>query len=298
MFEHGLGESCEFGCYHPAVTACYYILVIGITMFSMSPFFLCATFFFAWLYVVLMRGRKVIKKNLIMLLTIVVLMTAINTFFTHNGETVLFYINRNRITLEAFIYGLSASVMLISVMIWFESFQALMSSDKLIFLFGKFIPVIGLVISMIFRFVPLLKNRYEEISMGQKCMGRSGQKGLPARVRQLTKEVSILIAWSLEASIESADSMSARGYGLRGRSSFHLFKITGRDIRMLFYMAAAGGVVIAGGALGETTMAFYPKLIWKIPHPAVFAAFLLLLILPLIINLAGEYKWKKSISKM
>ncbi len=298
MFENGLGETCEFGNFHPAVIACYYIVVLGITMFSVSPVFLCITFLFAWLYALLLSGKKMIKKNLLIMGSVVILMTAINTFFTHNGETVLFYLNKNRITLEALVYGFCISIMLVSVVIWFESFQVLMSSDKLVFLFGRLIPVIGLVVSMIFRFIPLLKSRYEEIAMGQKCMGRSGQKGMVSRVRQLTKEVSILIAWSLEASIESADSMAARGYGLPGRSSFHLFRMTRRDILAFLYLGVTGAAVIAGGILGETTMTFYPKLVWEVPNPWVTAAFILLLILPLVIDVAGEYKWRRSVSDM
>ena len=69
-----------------------------------------------------------------------------------------------------------------------------MTSDKFIYLFGKAAPVLGLTLSMVFRFLPLLKIRYQEISMGQKCMGRHGQKGIIARARQTVKEVSILIS--------------------------------------------------------------------------------------------------------
>lgn len=290
-------ESCEFASFHPLVLAVHYFLVIGITMFSMAPLFLCASCLTAWIYMLLLKGRVFLKQNLIMALSVLLLMTVINTLFTHNGETVLFYINRNRVTLEAFVYGICASVMLISVIVWFESFQILMSSDKLIYLFGKISPVFGMVISMIFRFIPLLKTRYEEISMGQKCMGRGSEAGIIMRIRQLTREISILIAWSLEAAIESADSMAARGYGLRGRSSFHLFRITGRDIAALVFMAAAGGIVTAGAAGGYTTMHFYPRLVlepagaWKI---IVFAVFFILLFMPFIIEITGEYKWRKS----
>ena len=85
--------------------------------------------------------------------------------------------------------------------------------------------MLGLTLSMIFRFIPLLKARFREISMGQRCMGRHVTGGFMAKLRQVTKEVSILISWSLEAAIETSDSMEARGYGLPGRTSFHLFKM-------------------------------------------------------------------------
>lgn len=297
MKDNGLGDSSTFYSYHPIVTAAYYILVIGITMFSMSPFFLAVTFIFSWGYSAILKGPGELKQNAVITLVIVITMALINTLFTHNGQTVLFYINGNRITLEAFVYGIAAALMLSSVMIWFKSFNVLMSSDKIIYLFGKLAPVIGLVISMIFRFIPLLRHRFEEISMGQKCMGRGEIKGLIPRARQVTKEVSILIAWSLEASIESADSMSSRGYGLRGRSSFHLFEITGRDVAALVYMAITGGLVIAGSFFGLTTMSFYPQIMlpeFGIWEGAVLFAFVMLLAFPVVIDIYGEYRWRKS----
>ena len=297
MKDNGLGDSSTFYSYHPIVTAAYYILVIGITMFSMSPFFLAVTFIFSWGYSAILKGPDELKQNAVITLVIVITMALINTLFTHNGQTVLFYINGNRITLEAFVYGIAAALMLSSVMIWFKSFNVLMSSDKIIYLFGKLAPVIGLVISMIFRFIPLLRHRFEEISMGQKCMGRGEIKGLIPRARQVTKEVSILIAWSLEASIESADSMSSSGYGHKGRSSFHLFEITGRDVAALVYMAITGGLVIAGSFFGLTTMSFYPQIMlpeFGIWEGAVLFAFVMLLAFPVVIDIYGEYRWRKS----
>ena len=62
--------------------------------------------------------------------------------------------------------------MLSAIVIWFMSFNIVMSADKLIYLFGKAAPVLGLTLSMVFRFIPLLQARYREISMGQRCMGR------------------------------------------------------------------------------------------------------------------------------
>lgn len=297
MNRGGIGETSTFAGFHPIITAVYYVLVIGVTMFSMSPFFLCATFLASFAYSCLLKGKKTVGQNLTLALIILITMTLINGFFTHNGETVLFYINSNRITLEAFVFGAASSVMLVSVIIWFRSFNVLMPSDKLIYLFGRAAPVIGLVISMIFRFIPLLQHRFAEISMGQRCMGRSGQKGLLKKARQLTKEVSILIAWSLEASIESADSMAARGYGLPGRTSFHLFKITGRDISALVFMVLCGGISLYGCAAGYTGMYFYPKILlpnFGLTELAVLAAFCALAFMPLAIDIVGEYRWKKS----
>lgn len=333
MFREGLGEHTEFAGYHPAVNLTYYVLVIGITMFCSSPWFLAVTFLLAWGYSLLLGGRSNLRLNLIFVFWILVVMALINVLFTHDGETVLFYLHGNRITEEALIYGLSAAVMLSAVLIWFTSFNVIMTAEKLIFIFGRAAPVLGLTLSMVFRYIPLLRQRYEEISMGQRCLGRgqlferedtaavinngredavdpyaensgrqlAGRKQkkppLPARLRQAGKNASILMTWSLESSIESADSMEARGYGLRGRTSFHLYRFTRRDAVMTAWFAFTGALSILGCVLGKTGAWFYPV---YVVHPMdaltamALAAFALLLATPLVMDVAGELRWGRQ----
>ena len=296
MFKDGLGEGSTFAGCHPAVNLIFFLFTIGITMFSMSPVFLSATLVFSWLYSILLNGKKAIKSNLLFTLPIVVIMAVINTLFTHNGATVLFYVNNSRITLEALLYGLAAAVLLSSIIVWFSCLNVVMTSDKLIFIFGKAAPVLGLTLSMIFRFIPLLKARFREISMGQRCMGRHVTGGFMAKLRQVTKEVSILISWSLEAAIETSDSMEARGYGLPGRSSFHLFKMTPTDKVLLTGISISGIIAAVGCALGKTSIYYYPKVVlgqWDIMTVITFAAYIALLAVPVIADILGEIKWQQ-----
>ena len=296
MFKDGLGENSTFAGCHPAVNLIFFLFAIGITMFSTSPVFLSATLVFSWLYSILLNGKKAIKSNFLFTLPIVVIMAVINTFFTHNGATVLFYVNNSRITLEALLYGLAAAVLLSSIIVWFSCFNVVMTSDKLIYIFGKAAPVLGLTLSMIFRFIPLLKARFREISMGQRCMGRHVAGGFLAKLRQVTKEVSILISWSLEAAIETSDSMEARGYGLQGRTSFHLFKMTPTDKALLTGISISGLIAASGCILGKTSIYYYPKVVlgqWDVLTVITFAAYVLMLAVPLITDIFGEIKWQQ-----
>ena len=296
MFKDGLGEGSTFAGCHPAVNLIFFLFTIGITMFSMSPVFLAVTLVFSWLYSILLNGKKAIKSNLLFTLPIVVIMAVINTLFTHNGATVLFYVNNSRITLEALLYGLAAALLLSSIIVWFSCFNVVMTSDKLIYIFGKAAPVLGLTLSMIFRFIPLLKARFREISMGQRCMGRHVTGGFMAKLRQVTKEVSILISWSLEAAIETSDSMEARGYGLPGRTSFHLFKMTPTDKVLLTGISISGMIAAVGCALGKTSIYYYPKVVlgqWDIMTVITFAAYIALLAVPVIADILGEIKWQQ-----
>lgn len=296
IFKDGLGEGSTFAGCHPAVNLIFFLFAIGITMFSTSPAFLAVTLIFSWVYSILLNGKKAVKTNLIFTIPIVVIMAVINTLFTHNGATVLFFLNDSRITLEALLYGLAAAVLLSSIIVWFSCFNVVMTSDKLIYLFGKAAPVLGLTLSMIFRFIPLLKARFREITMGQRCMGRHVSGGFFAKIRQYTKEVSILISWSLEAAIETSDSMEARGYGLPGRTSFHLFKMTPADKVLLTAIGASGIIAAIGCTMGKTSIYYYPKVVlgqWDVLTVITFAAYIVMLAIPIFTDIFGEIKWQQ-----
>ena len=300
MNRDGLGDSSTFAGWHPLVTTVYYAVVICFTMFCGSPVFLGISLAAAFIHSVIIKGTSSIKGSLALILGLTVFAALINVLFTHNGETVLFYIGGNRITLEAFVYGLVMSMVISSVIMWFSGFGEVMTSDKLIYVFGKAAPSIGLVVSMIFRFIPLLKERYYEIHAGQTALGRGSLTGIMPRIRQTLKEVSILVSWSLEASIESADSMTARGYGLKGRTSFHLFRFDRREAARLLLVLGLGAAASAARLMGAGVMYIYPVIRpgdEGVP-PAVritgIAAFTLLALIPAAADIYGEYQWKRS----
>ena len=299
MFREGIGETGRFILMHPVVTASYYAIVIGILMFSNSPLFLISAIAMGMCYDMLLKGRRSLRNNLFIILFMSFLTVLINALFTHNGSTVLFYLGNNRVTLEAACYGLAMALMLSGVVIWFSSFNVVMTSEKLIYIFGRFAPVLGLTLSMIFRFVPLLRTRFELIGEGQKALYAGDEKGFIGKIRQFGKEVSILVSWSLESSIESADSMAARGYGLKGRTSYNLFKIRTADIITLLLSMLLGGVTITSYAAGVNKLYYYPVIRVVESSPkwlelAGYVSFIALLAIPLAIDLIGELRWKKS----
>lgn len=299
MISEGIKDHNTFAQLHPIVTTVWFILVTGVTMFSNAPWVLGLSLFMATAYRILLNGKKDLKSSLILIIGATVLVTVINGFFTHNGATVLFYIGANRITLEAFIFGLCMSMMFTAVAQWLICFSVITTSDKMIYIFGSILPVIGLVLSIIFRSIPLLRKRFSDIDAAQKAMGRAYKKGLVRKGRQLVKEISILTAWSLESSIDTADSMTARGYGLHGRTSFHLYHFERRDAVSLTCIAACAAVVIFGCVKNASRIYYYPTVRLDISElsPAGMAVFvcvlILLLVTPVLIDLAGEYAWRK-----
>lgn len=161
-------------------------------------------------------------------------MVLIQPLFYHTGQTVLFYVNESAVYKENYIYGFIVSLMLIAGVVWCMVLRELLDSEKIYYLFGKLSPTLGLFFTMILRFIPLMKERLNQIHEGEIAMGRIGPNSSHiATIRNRIKEISILVGWSLESSIETANSMESRGYGLKGRTSYNRFIFKGLDIGLI-----------------------------------------------------------------
>ncbi len=292
ILTNGIGENGAFYKCHPLLNFIYFGVIISITMFSNHPAFLFASFITAWLYSVLLNGKKAIRFNMIVILPIILITVFMNVLNVHNGDTVLFHFNDWRITMEAIIFGFMQGIMISSAIIWFGCFNTVVTEDKLIYVFGKIAPVIALTLSMILRFIPLFKNRYREVSNAQRCMGRNKKgRSMADRIRQFGKTMSILIAWSLEASIESADSMEARGYGLHGRTSFHLFRLTGKERCILAFMSILGVICVAACTMNYTNIYYYPVILLpplSFMQGVSIVAFCILMYMAVIMDIRGR----------
>ena len=110
MSQNGIGETGEFTRCHPSLNFFYFILIVCLTMFTTHPLFLLLSFLGACIYAILLRGKRAAHFLFGAVLPLVILMALFNLFFTHNGATVLFYLNDQRITLEAGLYGLASGV--------------------------------------------------------------------------------------------------------------------------------------------------------------------------------------------
>ncbi len=291
-----------FKMYHPIVNFCYFVPVIIFTMFSMHPIFLGISLFASFTYVIVIEGKSAFKSNLKLLISIITFTALINGLFVHKGVTVLFYLNDNAITLESIIYGTAAGTMMGSVILWFRCLNYIMTSDKIVYLFGRVTPSISLVLSMSFRFIPLFKEQFKEISEGQRSIGRNSSKGgIFKRGKQFMRELSILITWSLENSIELSDSMRARGYGLPHRSSFSIFHFDKRDGKILGVVGFLSTIVALGCYFNLNNIIYYPDIIIgnvNVLSIVIYLSYLILLLIPIIIDLMEEYKWESLISTM
>lgn len=284
-----------FETYHPTVLFCYFVSVIGMSMFYMHPVYLVLTFCAAVVCNILLHRRHFFK-NIIMYIPLFIFMAIINPLISHNGMLVLFYVNGNAITVEAIVYGCAMALMIIAVILWFSCYNDVMTSDKFLYLFGKISPALALTISITMRLVPRFKHQIHLIAQAQKTIGMDYTVGNPwQRIKSGIRIISILITWALENAIDTADSMKARGYGLPKRSTFSLFVFEKRDGFMLAFIISLFVVSVVGGFKSYTTFHFYPTfsdIQWTITSMFFYGIYAILLVIPIVIELKEELQWR------
>lgn len=286
-----------FSNYHPIINFLYFFAVIGFGMFFVHPVNLAISFFCGALYSYYLHGKKALLVGVLFMLPLLLFATLMNPLFNHAGATILAYLpNGNPVTLESILFGLSAGLMLITIIAWFTCFSVVINSDKVVYLFGRIIPVLSLIFSMALRFVPLFKAQLKVIASAQRCIGRDiGTGSILQRAKHGIKILSIMVTWALENAIETADSMKARGYGLPGRSTFSIFTFQKRDGHAFLYIFACSAAIIAGAVTEVTRFRYFPTIrghwsgIWTI---LAFATHFALCIMPIVLNLREDLIWR------
>lgn len=287
----------SFSGYHPLVNFLYFALVLVCAMFFQHPICLAISLVCALVYANYLSGRRAAMFQLTFTLPLLVMTALFNPLFSHEGATILWYFpSGNPLTLESILYGVGAATMLATVVTWFSCVNVVLTSDKFVYLFGRIIPALSLLLSMTLRFVPKFKTQLKIISNAQKCVGRDTSNGkLLQRARHGIKILSILITWALENAIETADSMKSRGYGLPGRSSFSIYRFDRRDRLALGALILLGAYVALGAALDAFDWRYFPTVrggALSIYAASVFVAYAAMCALPMFLNLRDDRHWR------
>ncbi len=288
-----------FSSYHPFVNFLYFFLVLIFSMCLMHPACLVISLTAAFTYSIWIKGKKAAIFNFFVMIPFLLLTAIINPAFNHEGATILTYLpNGNPLTLESILYGIAAATMFVAVICWFSCYNEVMTSDKFVYLFGKIIPALSLILSMVLRFVPRFKAQIKVISNAQKCVGRDVSNGsIFQRAKHGITILSIMITWALENAIETADSMKSRGYGLPGRTAFSIFKFQARDKKALLAIFLLAVLVILGSIFGALYFRYYPTMKGNPLNVLAYLPFLAyggLCIVPIIIDEQEERQWKAT----
>lgn len=279
---------------NPIVAFLWLMMTAGIAMFCFNPLLLVLSILGGLFYFIVRNPENKFRDHIPYLLLFIA-SALLNPLFSHNGATVLFVLNHNPVTLEAFYYGLMLGGMILSVLYWFRSFQQIMSSDKLLYVFGSALPKLTLMLSIALRYIPMLRNQSRKIRDAQTALGLFSEENIIDKLRGEIRIFSVLVTWALENGIITADSMAARGYGIGRRTRFALFRFRLADAMMCISCLLLGGYTIAAIARGVLSCSFYP--VFRMPETGIFGtiayiAYTVLAFAPGLLEVEERIRWK------
>ncbi|MBP1989122.1 energy-coupling factor transporter transmembrane component T [Paenibacillus eucommiae] len=284
---------------HPIPCFFYYTGAVAFCFLFQHPWFLL-TSAAASLLLNAVQGSLRAKRKLFLFFIIMSLVTLlINPLLSHRGAHILFYFWDQPITLEAVIYGVFSAFTLFAVLSWFVSIQHVFSSDKILHLFGSVSPKGALLLSMALRSFPLLTKRFRQIAVVQRTKGVNVLEGsLRKRLNDGMKFVQLVLTWTLEEGLQTADSMKARGYGSGVRTQFWPYTWKKQDLFFTLIVVLAGLGCLSGWFFGLARFEVYPRLSGTMSLSylewAIYGCFFIYFTIPLLMEGVDLWKWRSS----
>ena len=194
-------------------------------------------------------------------------------------------------------YGATTALSIVGVLALFVSYNEIMTPNKLFYLFSKFLPQFAVLLMLTLRFIPLMRRRLAEIGAIQASKGISVVYGSwKNRTKSGLLYVQVLLTYSLEEAIQTADSMNARGYGQGRRTSYEYFKFKKSDMIAMMYLMAVFIVTLYARFSGYGFLTIYPMMEpvhLSIMDMVTTGEFLLFLGFPLFVDIGGIIRWRK-----
>ncbi len=284
----------SFKDYNPIAIFLYYALAVIPAMFCSNPVIMSISMVCAVLFRLVKDGPAACKKMWFFLIFPVAGMI-VNPIFIHKGGTTLFFINNSPITLEAVMYGLTMGIMIFATIAWFTSFSSIMTTDKLLYIFGSVSPNTALILSMALRYIPLYGQQIKKVRQAQTVTGLYKEDNAIDKIRGGLRIMSVMVSWALENGIITADSMAARGYGAGRRSRFAIFGWRKADVALLVLCAALGVITAACMGIGRLAFEWYPEIVSpgaSAPAITAYIAYALLCAIPTVLQMKEESRWR------
>lgn len=244
----------RFDALHPMTQILYFALLFTCLMLTMHPVVLVLVFVGGILEEMVSTSVRAALKTAAVLIGVFLIASIINPLFSHQGVTILAYFwDDNPLTLESILYGLAAAGMVVDLLLWCKVLTRVMTSDRLICLLGGVMPRIALVFSMVLRFVPRFQRQTERMEQAYATSGQ--QKRLNPFLL-----FSHVAGWAMENTVDTADSMKARGYGMGKRRAYQKFRFDRADGILVTSMVAVFCYILA---------CIYQKWIWIQYYPMI-----------------------------
>ncbi|NLX93059.1 MAG: hypothetical protein GXZ02_04210 [Clostridiales bacterium] len=287
--------------YHPFAAFLPFAAAIVFSMLSFHPVYSAISLLCSIVTALKINGTKALQLTLRFCLPIFLLTVLINTAFNKNGMTVLFYVGDRPILYEGLLFGLCSAAALSSVLLWFSCYSTIIDSEKFLFLTSRISPTAALLVSMTLGQITLMRKKIEEIDDAQTGIYGEERKEFKQKLRLAMLKISVLLSWSMEDSVQTADSMHSRGYGTGRMTKMNPYVFSKKDYWLLSTTVLLLTPTLLFIMAGKATFVFYPiteSVQFDAISIAAYLFYFILLALPLLVEMKGAVKWHYYISKV
>ncbi len=287
--------------YHPAASFLFFAAAVGLTMISFHPVYSIISLFCALAYSLVLNGPKALTGSLKMCFLLFTMVVFINTFFNKNGFTPLFSFGDHIIYKEGFVFGLCSGSALCAAILWFSCYSLVIDNDKFLYLFSRLSPSGALLISLTLGQAIDIRRKAETVKDSQFGLYGSDPKKFKQRFHLAMLRISALLNWSLEDSVETADSMQARGYGTGRQSRMTPYRFMKHDFVFLFVVVAFIAAAAVAFARGRLSFTFYPvtgQVAFDTVSLIGYTAHAVFMTLPILLEIKEAVQWRFYMSKI
>lgn len=285
---------------HPVPALIYFIAAILVTALNVTPVTAGLSLVFSLAFGFFINGKKFGGLSVLFFIPFAAVFSAVNALFVRDGVTRLFTVFKLNVTLEALLYGLNSAATAYAILMWCGGLSAVITTEKTTLVFGKIAPKTAVVLSMTFGFVPKTAKRFKDIFDAQKGIGAYLGGGFKKTKAKLNAVLSLITA-QLESSVAVADSMRARGYGLKKRTNADFNKFRAGDALPCVLFSALGIAAAAFSVTSAGEFSFYPEispLSFNGNTAVYYALSAALFALPAILEIKDDLKWNYLKSKI
>lgn len=282
---------------HPLSALSFIGVQLVLALVFSNPLFLLGMLLVSGLAIWAADGLAAWESYIKIALYMCLMVMIINPVLAQSGQTVLWQgpplplLGRLAVTLEAVYFAAAMSVRLLVIMSIFCLYNLIVHPDKALNFFSRFAGQVALVIFLTIRMFPVLAREMENIRNAQQLRGVDFNKGsLKEKFVKHSRLIGILLAKSLEDSLETAESMEARAFGSGRRTCYNRNLWRPRDVIILSCSMCAATAGIWGRVHGFGSYSFYPVLDNLISGPGT-AAVLIIVLFSLTIPLLTGWGW-------
>jgi energy-coupling factor transport system permease protein len=229
-------------CLHPGTLLLYYIiLMLFVLCFNNIYYIVSGLTLILILLSFQIKFEKLVNMAKFFIPMAIFILIFYPIVYNYGSGTQIHVIGDIYMSFEVFIGGCIMVILMYLVTLLFVSFNAYVDNEKILYLGSKRYPYVSMIGVLAMRLVPYITQRFNDII---KVFTYNKKK--QGTLKSMGSILIILMGWSLEEFLMIAKSMKARGYGVKKRTTYLMYKLHRIDYTIIIFTLLCSGVLIYG----------------------------------------------------